>query len=64
MTESADQTQAGIRSLLRQLDNQKQKALEESFIELNSNFQSIFSQIVPGGSAELKLVKQDAENES
>jgi hypothetical protein len=38
MTESADQTQAGIRSLLRQLDNQKQKALEESFIELNSNF--------------------------
>lgn len=51
-------------SLLKQLDSQKQKALEESFKELNSRFTETFLQIVPQGHAELKLVKNEASLES
>ena len=42
-----EQTEEGIQNLLEQLDKQKQKALEENFIELNTNFKNTFRSIVP-----------------
>lgn len=40
---SIEQTQSGIKTLLQNLDTQKQKALEENFLQLNANFKQIFS---------------------
>ena len=48
--------------LLSELDLQKEKALEENFVALNKNFAETFKRIVPEGNAELKLVKEDAQN--
>jgi len=48
--------------LLTELDHQKEKALEENFVTLNKNFSETFKRIVPGGLAELKLVKDEAGN--
>ena len=45
---------------MNELDKQKEKALEENFQQLNKNFAETFARIVPGGSAELKLVKDES----
>lgn len=45
--DSVEQTEIGIKDLLKQLNGQKQKALEENFLKLNSLFEKVFKRIVP-----------------
>lgn len=54
-------TEESISTLLSELDVMKEKALEENFLHLNNLFGETFKQIVPNGSAELKLVVDERE---
>ena len=55
-----ERTEEGIKDLLKQLDEQKLRTLEENFRQLNKHFSETFAQIVPSGHGELKLQKADA----
>lgn len=59
-TDVITQTENGIKTLLNNLDTQKQSALEDKFIQLKDNFKEIFGQIVPNGTADLQLVSREA----
>jgi structural maintenance of chromosome 3 (chondroitin sulfate proteoglycan 6) len=58
------ETEQGVLRLLKDLDEQKQQALEKNFVRLSANFCDIFQRIVPTGWAELRLVKKDKAEES
>ena len=58
------ETEQGILRLLKDLDDQKQQALEKNFVKLNGHFCEIFQRIVPNGWAELRLIKRDKAEES
>jgi len=50
-----------LNSLLQHLDRQKEKAIETTFKNLQKHFIDVFKEIVPLGSASLKMVKNSED---
>jgi len=50
-------TQPQVNDMLAHLDNQKEKAIETTFVNLSKHFKDVFKEIVPQGSANIKMVR-------
>jgi len=50
-------TQPQINDMLLHLDQQKEKAIETTFVNLTKHFIDVFKEIVPQGSASIKMVR-------
>jgi len=43
--------------MLQHLDKQKEKAIETTFVNLSKHFKDVFKEVVPQGSASIKMVR-------
>mmetsp|Transcript_99439 Transcript_99439/g.214528 ORF Transcript_99439/g.214528 Transcript_99439/m.214528 type:complete len:99 (-) Transcript_99439:342-638(-) len=48
-----------LNEMLNYLDDQKKQAIENTFKNLHKHFKDVFKEIVPQGSASIKMVKHD-----
>jgi len=59
--EEFDQTESAINELIDSLDKDKSKSFINTFKAIESNFEKMFKEIIPSGTAQLKLLKCDEE---